>query len=110
MAGPDTVTITADSFDDLIASTDKPVLVDFWAEWCAPCRAIGPVVDEIATELSDEAVVGKLNIDEAGQIAARFGVQSIPTLMVFQGGKPVETIVGLRPKEAIVDAIRGAAV
>jgi thioredoxin 1 len=92
---------TDDNFqkDVIEASQTKPVLVDFFAAWCGPCRMQGPIVEELANELGGKAVVGKLDTEEANKTAAHYGVMSIPTLMVFKGGVPVETMIGLQPKE-----------
>ena len=95
------LTVTKDSFDETVLNSDKPVLLDFWAEWCGPCRMVSPIVDEIAEE-RDDIVVGKVNVDEQGELAAQFGVMSIPTLLVFKGGELVQTAVGARPKDAIL--------
>jgi len=85
----------------LEASKTKPVLVDFFAAWCGPCKIQGPIVEELAGEIGDKAVVGKLDTEANQQTAAQFGIMSIPTVMVFKDGKPVETMVGLQPKDGL---------
>lgn len=94
-------TITKENFDEVVLQAEKPVLVDFWAQWCGPCRMVSPLVDEIAEERSD-IVVGKINVDEQGELAMRFGVMSIPTLLVFKGGEIVQKAVGARPKSELL--------
>lgn len=93
--------ITDASFADDVLMSAKPVLVDFWAEWCGPCKMVAPILDEIAAQ-NDGLVIAKLNVDENPQTAASFGITSIPTMMVFQGGQPVKSIVGAKPKAALL--------
>jgi thioredoxin 1 len=88
------------NFDQIINS-DKPVLVDFWAEWCGPCKMIGPAVEELANEYEGKAVIGKLNVDDNPAVTARFGVRNIPTLLVFKGGQIVDKQVGAVPKSVL---------
>lgn len=94
------------NFASEIGGTDLPVVVDFWAEWCMPCRMLAPIVEEIADDLAGSAKVGKLNIDESGETASRYGVMSIPTIIVFKGGKEVDRLVGVRPKQEIEAKLR----
>ncbi|MBX3354283.1 MAG: thioredoxin [Phycisphaeraceae bacterium] len=105
MAGTSTLTFTDANFDKEVLQSNVPVLVDFWAEWCGPCRAIAPSIDEIAQEFEGRAKVGKLDIDSNQQIALKFGIQSIPTLLIFKGGQVAQKLVGGRPKKQIADAV-----
>ena len=95
------VTITKDNFAQEVLHSEKPVLLDFWATWCGPCRMLSPIVDEVAEERSD-IKVGKVNVDEQPELAAEFGVMSIPTLLVFKNGKLVNQSVGARPKNGVL--------
>lgn len=96
------ITLSDATFDEEINASDEPVLVDFWAEWCGPCKMIAPILEEIAEEQAGKLKVAKLNVDEAPSIAQRFEVMSIPTLIVFQDGKPAKRLVGAKPKAALV--------
>lgn len=98
------ITLTAENFDQEVLSSDKPVLVDFWASWCGPCKMLSPVVDEIAEEVTN-VKVGKINVDEQPELAGRYRVMSIPTLILFKDGKAVDTSVGVKPKKAIMNMI-----
>ena len=95
------ITITTENFDAEVLHSEKPVLLDFWASWCGPCRMLSPIVDEVAEERSD-VKVGKVNVDEQPDLAAQFGVMSIPTLLVFQNGRLVNQAVGARPKSGVL--------
>jgi thioredoxin 1 len=100
MAGA-TVTATDADFEEKVLKSDKPVLVDFWAEWCGPCRMVAPALEAIAEEHAEKLTVVKLNTDENPATAAKYGIMSIPTMNVYQGGEVVKTIVGAKPKAAI---------
>jgi thioredoxin 1 len=98
--------VTDQNFPTTVLSSDKPFLVDFWATWCAPCRAIAPHVEALAGELDGRLAVGKVNIDDNPEVAGQLGVRSIPTLILFKGGKPVDTIVGAQPKAKIEEMVK----
>ena len=100
-----TVEFTDANFEELALKTDKPVLVDFWAAWCGPCRMVGPVIEEISNEYSDKAVVGKVDIDSNQEYAAKYGVRNIPTVLVFNKGEIVTRQVGVAPKNTYTEAI-----
>ena len=100
--------ITDSSFDTDVLKADGPVLVDFWAEWCGPCKMIGPSLEEISEELGEQVTITKLNIDENPELAAKFGVRSIPTLMLFKNGEPASVQVGAAAKSKLLDWIKTA--
>jgi thioredoxin 1 len=98
------ITITKENFAQEVLQSEKPVLLDFWASWCGPCRMLSPIVDEVAEERGD-VKVGKVNVDEQPELAGQFGVMSIPTLLVFEQGKLVRQAVGARPKASVLDLL-----
>ena len=100
------ITLTSENFEAEVLNNDQTVLVDFWAPWCGPCRMLSPVVEEIASERAD-IKVGKVNVDEQEALAVKFGIMSIPTLIVFKNGLPVRQGVGVQPKAAILDMLNG---
>ena len=103
-----TVKVTDASFEADVLKSDKPVLVDFWAEWCGPCRMIGPALEEIAQELSGKVTIAKVNIDEEPEWASKYNVRSIPTLLVFKGGQKVAEKLGAAPKSALKSWVESA--
>jgi len=100
------VAVTSASFDAEVVNATVPVLVDFWAAWCGPCRAIAPVVDQLATEYAGKLKVVKVDVDENGDVSGKYGVMSIPTLLLFKGGQPVERIIGAVPKPMLLSKIQ----
>jgi thioredoxin 1 len=108
MASPHIVTVTPDNFDTAILKSDQPVLVDFWAEWCGPCKMLAPVLDELADEFSGRAKIAKVDIEEHQDLAVRYGISSIPTLLLFKGGEVVHQTIGLKPKNALKQALDSA--
>jgi thioredoxin 1 len=101
------VTLTSSTFDETVKSSDKPVVVDFWAEWCGPCKMIAPILSEIATEHAGDVTIAKLNVDEFGDIAQRYNVMSIPTLLVFNNGdvQPAKRLVGAKGKGQLLQEL-----
>ncbi|AUS05439.1 thioredoxin [Tamlana sp. s12] len=97
--------ITDATFEETVLKSDKPVLVDFWAAWCGPCRMVGPIIEQISEEYDGKAVVGKLDVDANQEFAAKYGVRNIPTVLVFQNGEVVGRQVGVAPKTAYTEAI-----
>lgn len=100
-----TTAINDNTFATEVLKNQQPVLVDFWAPWCGPCRMVGPIVEDIASEYQDQVKVVKFNVDESSDIASQYGIRSIPTLMIFKAGQPVETLVGASPKSTLVEAL-----
>ena len=96
------VTITKENFEQVVLKSDKPVLVDFWATWCGPCKMLSPIIEEVRKETEGKAVVGKINVDEQQELAMQFGAMSIPTLLVFKNGEIVKKQIGFIPKQAVL--------
>jgi thioredoxin 1 len=97
--------ITDDNFQDEVLNSDLPVLIDFWAIWCGPCKMISPIVEDLATEYDGKAKIGKLDVDSNQQTSIKYGVRSIPTLLIFKGGELVDTIIGAVPKAKVVEKL-----
>lgn len=100
-----TITVTDDNFENEVIQSDIPVLVDFWAEWCGPCKVIGPTIDSLAADYQGRVKVAKLNVDDNPQAAGRFGVRSIPTLLVFKDGQAQQSVIGIKPKGQLAELI-----
>ena len=97
--------ITDSNFEDIVLKSDKPVMVDFWAEWCGPCKALAPILDKICDEFGDKVLVGKVNVDEVKQAPVNYGIRSIPTLLFFHNGEIVRQEVGLQSEQALIDSV-----
>ena len=107
MAGP-TIAISDENFETEVIKSPTPVLVDFWAPWCGPCVAVGPVLDTLAQEYSGKIKIAKMNVDENANIPAQFGVRSIPYMVMFKGGKVIDSVIGAQPKNKLKEMIDGA--
>jgi len=93
------IKLTDQNFNEEVLKSEIPVVVDFWAEWCMPCRMVGPIIEELAKEYEGKVKVGKMNVDENSQVPGNFGIMSIPSILIFKNGQPIKTIVGAQPKE-----------
>ena len=100
--------LTDSNFEEIVLKSDKPVLVDFWAEWCGPCRMVGPVIDELSEDFEGKAIIGKLDVDSNQISAAKYGVRSIPTVLLFKDGEMISKQVGVAPKQTYEDVINSA--
>jgi thioredoxin 1 len=110
MASPNILTLTQDNFEKNVLKSQTPILVDFWAEWCGPCKMIAPVLDELAEEYSGRVNIGKVNVDENQNLAAEYGVRAIPTLLLFQNGQVAEQMLGLKSKRDLKASLDKVAV
>ena len=108
MAASNILVLTAENFPAQVLQSTRPVLVDFWAEWCGPCKMIAPVLDELASEFDGRVSIGKINVDEQQALASQFGVQGIPTLLIFKGGQVIDQVVGLRGKKDLQSRLERA--
>ena len=97
--------ITDSSFQDTVLKSDKPVLVDFWAVWCGPCRTLGPIIEEVASDFEGKAVVGKVDVDNNQEISMQYGIRNIPTVLIFKNGEVVDKLVGVAPKEVVAEKL-----
>ena len=97
--------ITDQSFQEMVLNSDKPVLVDFWAVWCGPCRTLGPIIEEVAADFEGKAIVGKVDVDNNQDISMQYGIRNIPTVLIFKNGEVVDKLVGVAPKEVIAEKL-----